>query len=117
MIVGAHVVLTSKNPEADHAFFREVLKLSSIDLDGSYVIFNLPDAEASIHKTDSEAPRHELYFLCDDINAFAADMKERGVECGALQDQGWGVLVEIKLPSGAPIQVYEPRYKRPSSSK
>jgi predicted enzyme related to lactoylglutathione lyase len=116
MIVGAHVVLSSKDPEADHRFFREVLKLSSIDLDGSYVIFNLPDTEASIHQTEGDVPRHELYFLCDDINAFASDMKERGVECGAIRDQGWGVLVEIKLPSGAPIQVYQPRYKNPGRS-
>ena len=116
MIVGAHVVLSSRNPEEDHAYFRDVLKLSSVDLDGSYVIFNLPDAEASIHHTDAEAPRHELYFLCDDIKTFAGDMKARGIECGEIQDQGWGVLVQIKLPSGALISVYEPRYKRPSES-
>jgi len=114
MIVGAHVVLASKNPEADHAFFRDVFKLSSIAAGGGYVIFRLPESEASIHQTDGEVPRHELYFLCDDVKAFVADMKERGVECGAIQDQGWGALVQIKLPSGAPLSVYEPRHERPS---
>ena len=116
MINGAHVVLASKNPEADHAFFRDAFKLSSIDLDGSYVIIRLPESEASIHQTDGEVPRHELYFLCDDINAFVSEMKERGIECGEIRDQGWGILAEIKLPSGAPIQVYQARYKRPSES-
>jgi len=115
MIVGAHVVLSSKNPEADHAFFRDVFKLSSVAAGGGYVIFGLPESEASIHQTDGDA-RHELYFLCDDINAFVADMKERGVECGPTQDAGWGVLVEIKLPSGAPLHVYQPRHERPSGS-
>ncbi|PYT00952.1 MAG: extradiol dioxygenase [Acidobacteria bacterium] len=116
MINGAHVVLASKNPDADHAFFRDVLKLSSIDLDGSYVIIRLPESEASIHPTDGEVPHHELYFLCDDINAFTADMKGRGVECGEIRDQGWGILVTITLPSGSPLQVYQARYKRPSES-
>ncbi|MEO8574790.1 MAG: extradiol dioxygenase [Pyrinomonadaceae bacterium] len=114
MIVGAHVVLVSNNPEVDHAFFRDVLQLSSVAAGGGYVIFGLPQSEASIHQTDGEVPRHELYFLCDDVNAFAADMKERGIECGAIQNQGWGELVEIKLPSGAPLRVYQPRHERPS---
>jgi len=116
MIVGAHVVLSSTNPEADHAFFRDVLKLSSIDLDGSYVIIRLPESEASIHQTDGAVPHHELYFLTDDVNAFAADVKERGIECGEIQDLGWGILVQIKLPSGAPLSVYQARYKRPSEA-
>ena len=38
MIVGAHVVLSSKNPDADHAFFRDVFKLSSIAAGGGYVM-------------------------------------------------------------------------------
>ncbi len=113
MIVGAHVVIASKDPEADHAFFRDVLKLSSVDAGGGYIIFGLPPAEASIHQTDGEVPHHTLYFLCDNINAFAADMKERGVACGPAADQGWGVVVEIKLPSGAQLHVYEPRHARP----
>lgn len=31
MITGAHVVLYSKDPEADRAFFRDVLKFRSVD--------------------------------------------------------------------------------------
>ena len=116
MIVGAHVVLASKNPEADHAFFRDVFKLSSLDLDGSYVIFGLPESEASIHQTDGEVPHHELYFMTDDVNAFVADMKGRGIECGEIQDQGWGILVQIKLPSCAPLSVYQARHARPSDA-
>jgi len=116
MIIGTHTVLSSKNPEADHAFFRDVLKLASVDAGGGYVIFGLPESEASIHKTDGEIPHHELYFLCDDINAFAVEMKELGVECGEVQNPGWGALVQIKLPSGAPMSVYEPRHERPSKA-
>jgi hypothetical protein len=114
MIVGAHVVIASKDAEADHQFFREVLKLNSVDAGGGYMIFGVPAAEASIHPTEGNVPQHELYFLCDDVEAFVADMRERSVECGDVQDTGWGRVVQITLPSGAPFHVYQPRHARPN---
>lgn len=113
MIVGAHVVVASKNSEADYEFFREVLKLNSVDAGGGYMIFGLPTSEASIHQSDGNVPHHELYFLCDDVEAFVADLRERKVECGDIQDTGWGRLVQLTLPSGAPLHVYQPRHARP----
>ena len=114
MIVGAHVVVASTDPEADHQFFREVLNLAAVDAGGGYMIFGLPSSEASIHQTEGKVPQHELHFLSDDIHAFAADMKTRGIECGPVEDQGWGMVVKLTLPSGAPLSVYEPRHARPS---
>lgn len=113
MIVGAHVVVASTDPDADYKFFRDVLNLSSVDAGGGYIIFGLPASEASIHKTEGQVPQHELYFLCDDVEAFRADLTGRGIACGEPQDQGWGVVVQLTLPSGAPLSVYEPRHARP----
>lgn len=113
MIVGAHVVVASKDAEADHRFFREVLNLNAVDAGGGYLIFGLPASEASIHGTEGNVPNHELYFLCDDVNAFVEDMKAHDVECGEITDAGWGQIVNITLPSGAPLQVYQPRHARP----
>ena len=113
MITGAHIVVASKDPDADYAFFQDVLKLLSVDAGGGYIIFGMPPAEASIHHTDGKVPSHELYFLCDDIGAFADDMKERNIECTEVQDTGWGLLTKITLPSGAPLSVYQPRHARP----
>src|SRR5688572_19300409 len=113
MIVGTHVVIASNAAKADHEFFRDVLGLSAVDAGGGYLIFGLPASEASIHQSDGPVPQHELYFLCEDANSFVADMQERGVECDPIQDQGWGLVVQIKLPSGAPLNVYEPRHERP----
>ena len=31
MIIGAHSIIYSKNPEADRAFLRDVLKLPNVD--------------------------------------------------------------------------------------
>ena len=114
MIVGAHVVIASKDSEADHEFFRDVLGFNSIDAGGGYMIVGLPTSEASIHPTDGNVPDHELHLLCDDVDAFVADMRKRSIECGDVQDQGWGLVVQIQLPSGAPLSVYQPRHARPS---
>ena len=113
MIIGTHTVVASKDPEADHKFFREVLGLSSVDAGGGYVIFGLPASEASIHKTEGDIPHHELYFLSDDVDTFKASLAEKNIECGDVQDTGWGRLVKATLPSGAPLQVYQPRHERP----
>ena len=114
MIIGAHIVVASKDAEADHRFFRDVLGLNAVDAGGGYLIFGLPASEASIHPTEGEVPHHELYFLCDDVTGFVADMGARGIACGEVTDAGWGKVVEIKLPSGAPLHVYQPRHARPS---
>jgi hypothetical protein len=39
MINGAHIVLYSKDAEADRAFFRDVLQLSSVDAGHGWLIF------------------------------------------------------------------------------
>jgi hypothetical protein len=113
MIIGAHVVLASVDAEADHKFFRDVLKMPSINAGGGYTIIGLPTAEASIHPTSGQV-QHELYLLCDDIEAFVDEMSANNTECSPIQDTGWGRLVKITLPSGAPLSVYQPRHERPS---
>src|SRR5262245_52362084 len=110
MLIGVHCVIRSPQPEADLAFFRDVLELPSID-DGGYVICGLPPAEVSVHQ--SEDTGHTLFLMCDDIHAFLIEMQKRRIDCGPLQDQGWGVLTEVTLPSGGKLHVYQPRHKRP----
>ena len=110
MLIGAHCVINSRKPEADLAFFRDVLKLPSID-DGGYVIFGLPPAEVSVHS--SEGTGQALFLMCDDIGAFVTEMQKHMINCGPVQDQGWGVLTEVTLPSGGKLHVYQPRHKRP----
>ena len=47
MFSGAHVILYSKNAEADRAFFRDVLGFKSVDAGHGWLIFALPPAEAA----------------------------------------------------------------------
>jgi hypothetical protein len=38
MLIGAHSVIYSTNPDADRAFLRDVIKLTNVDAGGGYVI-------------------------------------------------------------------------------
>jgi hypothetical protein len=40
-------------------------------------------------------------------------MKTHGVSCGAVQQQGWGMLSQLTLPGGGTLGVYQPRHARP----
>lgn len=111
MINGAHSIIYSTNPDADRAFFRDVLKLPSVDVGEGWPIFGLPPAEVAVHPS-GENDLHELYLMCDDVNALVAEMTRQGIKCGAINDQGWGILTRVILPGGGKLGVYQPRHAR-----
>jgi hypothetical protein len=112
MIIGAHSIIYSKDPEADRAFLRDILKLHKVDVGHGWLIFGLPPAEVAIHPSDAN-DGHEFYLMCDDINTFAAEMKSNGIACGPVDDQGWGLLSQLTLSGGGKLGVYQPRHARP----
>jgi hypothetical protein len=112
MINGAHAIVYSKDPEADRAFFRDVLKLTNVDVGHGWLIFGLPPSEVAVHPADKNG-RHELYLMCEDVAAFTAAMKTHGITCGKINDQGWGLVTELTLPGGGTLGVYQPRHPRP----
>lgn len=112
MIHGAHVILYSKDPEADRAFFRNTLDYPFVDAGNGWLIFALPPAELAIHPSE-ENGHHELYLMCDDISAFATAMTYAGVACSPVEDQRWGSLVHVTLPGGGTIGVYQPKHPSP----
>ncbi len=114
MITGAHSIIYSSDPEVDRQFLREVLKLPNVDAGDGWLIFGLPPAEVAVHPSDRNN-LHELYLICDDVKAFVAEMKEKGVLCGPVQDRGWGLLTELPLPAGGSLGVYQPQHARPKA--
>jgi hypothetical protein len=112
MINGAHVIIYSKDADADRAFLRDVLKLSHVDVGGGWLIFALPPSELAVHPAE-ETEHHELYLMCDSLDAFIADMKQHNVTGSEPQNMGWGVLTQITLPGGGKLGVYQPRHARP----
>jgi hypothetical protein len=114
MIIGAHSIIYSKAPDADRAFLRDVLKLTNVDVGGGWLIFGLPPAEVAVHPSDKNNI-HEFYLMCDDVEAFLTEMQKNKIECGAVHNQGWGLLTEIILPGGGKLGVYQPRHERPKA--
>ena len=98
MISGAHVIVYSRNAEADRAFFRDVLGFKSVDAGHGWLIFALPPAEAAIHPSD-QSGAHELYFLCDDLKAEMTSLAKMNVECSEVQEARWGSITKMRLPS------------------
>ena len=112
MIIGAHSIIYSKEPDADRAFLRDVLKLPNVDVGGGWLIFGLPPAEVAVHPGDKNNV-HEFYLMVDDVETLIAEMKKRNIACGPVHNQGWGLLTQITLPGGGKLGVYQPRHTRP----
>ena len=109
MISGAHVVIYSKNAEADRAFFRDTLGLPAVDAGHGWLIFAVPPAEAAFHPAD-ENGAHELYFLCDNLQAEMDSLAKKGVPCSAPEEQRWGTMTKMRLPGGGSIGLYQPTH-------
>ncbi len=112
MINGAHVVIYTKNPEADRAFFGEVLRFPSVDAGHGWLIFAMPPLEAAFHDSDKNDQR-ELYLMCDDISATLKDLKSKKVKVSDVTEQRWGKLATFMLPGGGKIGIYEPKHPSP----
>jgi len=108
-----HAIVFSPAAEKVRAFFADVLGLRSVDAGGGWLIFALPPAELAVHPADGEG-RHELYLMCDDINATLAELRGKGAEVAQdVSDQGWGLLAAIRLPDGSEFPIYQPRHASP----
>lgn len=104
MIIGAHSILYSKDPEADRSFFRDVLEFGNVDVGGGWLIFGLPPSEAAFHPAE-ESGKQE----------FIAWMGELQIPCTPIHEEPWGRLTDITLPGGGALGVYEPSHERPGS--
>lgn len=110
MITGSHVIIYSDDAEADRAFFGDVLEYPHVDAGGGWLIFKLPPAEVAVQP--AEGASREPYLMCDDVIATVAYLKAKGVTCGPVSDEGWGLLTSIRLPGGGDLGLYEPRHPK-----
>lgn len=117
MVNGAHVLLYSKNPEADRAFFRDVLNFPGVDAGGGWLIFELPPSELAVHPADNDFVQvhsgHQilgaiLYLMCDDLRATVKSLKRKYVNLTEVETEHWGIRTTITLPSGGEIGLYQP---------
>src|SRR5207253_7896114 len=116
MIHGAHVIIYSKDAEADRAFFRDVLKYESADAGYGWLIFALPPAEVAVHPSETNDV-HELNLMCDDVQAFIAEMQKKKVKCAPIEEQRWGSITRLTLPGGGKLGVYQPKHASPLKTR
>lgn len=109
MISGAHVVVYSKDAEADRTFLREILGLKFVDAGHGWLIFALPPAEIAVHPSD-ESGAPDLYFMCDDLKTEINSLAQRGVQCSEIHEARWGSITKIPLPGGGQVGLYQPKH-------
>jgi predicted enzyme related to lactoylglutathione lyase len=112
MINGVHITISSRDAEADKAFFRDVLRLKNVDVGNGRLIFALPKAESMLHE-DDENNVHELWLSTDNLDAEIASLKKAGAACDAPTDRGWGLVSRITLPGGGRLGLYQPKHAHP----
>jgi predicted enzyme related to lactoylglutathione lyase len=113
------MLLFSRDPEADRAFFRDVLSFRSVDAGEGWLIFQLPPAELGIHPGEEQSiHRHAdqelsgcvVYLMCDDLHATIAALEKKGAKTTGIVDAGWGTTTTVRLPGGGGLGLYEPRH-------
>jgi catechol 2,3-dioxygenase-like lactoylglutathione lyase family enzyme len=109
MFNGAHVIMYSREAEADRAFLRDHLGFANVDAGDGWLIFKLPPAEIAVHPTEDQ-PKYEFYFMCDNLAGALEKLAPTGVKVSSTSDERWGLLAEITLPSGTAVALYEPTH-------
>nr|URT60482.1 Extradiol dioxygenase [uncultured organism] len=104
MIYSAHVIIYSRDAEADRAFFRDVLECESVDAGHGWLIFALPPAEVAVHPSE-ENDVHELFLMCDDVRALIAGLRNQKVDCSEVDEQRWGSITRLTLPGGGKLGI------------
>ena len=120
MFLGMHFLLYSSDPEADRAFFRDVLEFPAVDVGHGWLIFALPPAEIAVHPADAPpaATPHAgqnlaaatVYLMCRNLAETLERLKAKGVTHSETHEAGWGVVTSIALPSGGRLGLYEPHH-------
>ena len=98
-----------KDAEADRTFFRDVLEITSVDVGHGWLIFALPPAEVAVHPAEGN-DRHELYFMCDNLQAEIAALAAKGIVCSDVQEERWGLIATLPLPGGGEVGLYQPKH-------
>jgi glyoxalase/bleomycin resistance protein/dioxygenase superfamily protein len=112
-LTGVHAILFSAQPERTRVFLRDVLELPYVEVHEGWLIFALPPAEIAVHPADG-AGHHELFLMCEDIDATVERLAQRGVETtGGVTEERWGLWTTIVMPDGSGLRVYQPSHPSP----
>src|ERR1700730_1277754 len=111
-ITGVHCLLYTERAEELRAVLRDVLELPWVDAHDGWLIFALPPAELGVQpagtpgdpKSGAPSGHHELFLMCDDIEATVAELTAKGVDFTApIENQGFGLLTRLRVPGAGEI--------------
>ncbi len=97
MINGAHVIVYSKDADADRAFLRDVLDLPNVDVGHGWLIFGLPPSEVAVHPAETGGTQ-ELFFMCESVDTVVVELTTKGIPCTPIEELGWGRLFKCIGP-------------------
>jgi catechol 2,3-dioxygenase-like lactoylglutathione lyase family enzyme len=119
VITGAHAIVFAEEPDAARAFFGDTLGLRAVDAGGGWLIFALPPAELACHPTaPPDSGRHELFLMCDDVEATVAELEAAGVEfVTPISDEAFGRMTRMRVPGGGELGLYQPTHPSPLSGE
>jgi biotin operon repressor len=114
-INGTHMLFYTSEAEQLRAMLRDVFGFKHVDAGDGWLIFRLPPSEIGVHPAEGpnfeSGIRHQITFMCNDINATIADLRAKGVDVDTnTEDQGYGIVTTIHLPGGCDVMLYEPRH-------
>jgi len=110
MIGGMHTIFYSKDAEALRGFFRDVLKLRSVDAGHAWLIFTAPPTEIAVHPTEGNSYA-EVFLMTANLDKTIAELRKRGVELSeSVTQQRWGRMARFRLPDGQNMGLYEPSH-------
>lgn len=119
MITALHSLVYADDPEAARAFFRDVLRWPHVDTGGGWLIFKTGPSELGVHPTSegewSTHQKHEISLVCDDIEVTVADLRSRGARfSGEVVDLDFGRTIQLQVPGGPEIMLYQAKYDPPA---
>jgi hypothetical protein len=109
------MLLYTSEPELLRGVLRDVFKWKHVDAGDGWLIFALPPAELGVHPADGptfeSGMRHQVTFMCDDIEATSRELREKGITVkDGPHDEGWGITTMLVLPGGVDVLLYQPKH-------
>lgn len=113
MIRGVHAMLYSTDAAATRAFLRDVVGLPANDVGDGWLIFDGGESEVGCHPLmgSDDKPHHDISLYTEDVEAAVRTLTARGVEfLGPIEDRGWGLATEMRVPGNLVMTLYQRRY-------
>lgn len=111
MITGVHALIYAEDAERARAFLRDVLGWEHVVAHDTWLIFKSPPTEIAVHPIPAGHEKHELWLMCDDVEATRRELEAKGVRfVRDIRDDGFGLTTAFEVPGAGVMGLYEPRH-------